>query len=52
MDRVLALHTLTGTSIGDMGVLGSDQSIDCSSATTKCSTQSFTCPITTQAEPW
>lgn len=51
MNRVLALQGLSKSSMGTAG-WDSNQSIQCSSATTHCSTQSAGCDATVNLMAW
>ena len=43
MNRILALQGLSGTAIDALPIAGSGESNHCSSETTACSTESFSC---------
>lgn len=53
MNRILALQGIQGSSLGLDGLIAnSDQSNNCSSETTACSTRSFGCAPQQQLIPW
>lgn len=53
MNRILSLQGLVSTAIHDLEVVaGSGESNHCSSETTACSTQSFSCKLNPVATMW